>query len=161
MATVGEKDVLVAPPSQISCDQILSEYPFHWFVWNKDASSIEEELALARVRSCVYFCIREVEKLSLPASHWSLAHVSAVRIEWYLPLVPIVLTLIIFTEYRTIRKRQISEEEQPSIWRWRWVTLTVWRHCFMEEVMLMLSTKMDGTVLIFVYPSHYYLFLDS
>ncbi|XP_031561945.1 ankyrin repeat domain-containing protein 13D-like [Actinia tenebrosa] len=47
MATVG-KDVLVAPPSQITCDQILSEYPFHWFVWNKDASSIEEELALAR-----------------------------------------------------------------------------------------------------------------
>lgn len=49
MATVGEKDLLVAPPPPINSDQILSEYPLHWYVWNKDASSIEEELALARV----------------------------------------------------------------------------------------------------------------
>ncbi|KAK3736291.1 hypothetical protein QZH41_020756 [Actinostola sp. cb2023] len=48
MATAGEKDLLVAPPPQINSDQILSDYPLHWYVWNKDASSIEEELALAR-----------------------------------------------------------------------------------------------------------------
>jgi hypothetical protein len=67
MATVGEKDLLVAPPSQITCDQILSEYPLHWYVWNKDASSIEEELALARVRySGLFFVKGEVEKMSLP-----------------------------------------------------------------------------------------------
>lgn len=49
MATVGEKDLLVVPSPPINSDQILSEYPLHWYVWNKDASSIEEELALAKV----------------------------------------------------------------------------------------------------------------
>jgi len=54
MATLGEKDVLIAPSPAINSDQILSEYPLHWYVWNKDASSIEEELALAHVSTSVW-----------------------------------------------------------------------------------------------------------
>ncbi|XP_048582548.1 ankyrin repeat domain-containing protein 13D [Nematostella vectensis] len=48
MATAGEKDFLSAPPSKLNRDQIASEFPLHWFVWNRDASSLEEELALDR-----------------------------------------------------------------------------------------------------------------
>ncbi|CAH3155531.1 unnamed protein product [Pocillopora meandrina] len=45
MAASG-KDILTAYPPKISRDSILSVYPLHWHVWHKDASSLEEELAL-------------------------------------------------------------------------------------------------------------------
>ena len=43
------KDILTAYPPKISRDSILSVYPLHWHVWHKDASSLEEELALNKV----------------------------------------------------------------------------------------------------------------
>lgn len=48
MAASG-KDILAASPPKISRDSILSDYPLHWHVWHKDASSLEEELALNKV----------------------------------------------------------------------------------------------------------------
>ena len=48
MAVRG-KDILAACPVPIKRDKILSDYPLHWHVWHKDASSLEEELALNKV----------------------------------------------------------------------------------------------------------------